>query len=505
MSRSRGIARAALIVIVVAVCGLALEAAVRLVDGQPLTRAALVTLAPPTHLPARSGADRPDRKYVAAVPLAAGVKAAWYDEDPPARVRFPMDAELASRAAAHPTDPYTPFFAFNRRFLEHEICSGRSPGGLSDYFYFEPVDGSAYPTFRHLAHVSPPSWFVTNNYGWRGLDVTLARPLRGIRIAFVGASTTVDAYSMPFSHPELIEHWLTRWAAARGDDLRIDVINAGRTGVDSRSIAAIVAREIVPVDPDLVVFYEGANQFTPGGVLRFPLRRVFPKPAATFRERTRLERYSAVVRRALSAWDRFRGGAGAEPAKPSAIMSWPHGVSETTPDPHDARLPMDLPQVVRDLDAIRQALEPAGGELAVCSFIWFAQPGMTLDPVRDANIGRYLNDTLWPISYAHVRRMADFQNRVFRAYARDADAPLFDIDGEFPRDAALFDDPIHLRYPGLRLQGWIFLQHLVRLIDARVAAGRWPRQPAAALATHPAFDQPSRRRISQADVGSHCR
>jgi hypothetical protein len=496
----------AITVLVSAIVGvLALELAFRIVDRQPLTRLALSGA--PANVRSRSGAaSSPDLQYLPAVSLAAGVDGEWYREEPLSRPRFPLDGELAARASKYAADPYTPFFEFNRRFVEREACAGRTGlvGGLDDFFVFTPQDGQPYPTFRHLAHVSPPHWFVTNNFGWRGPDVEVSRAPNILRIAFVGASTTIDSYSVPFSHPELIEHWLNRWAAIQAPEYRFEVINAGRTGIDSRSIRAIVETELSPVDPDLVVFYEGANQFTPGGVLRTPLRRMFPKPTVTFRERTRLERRSALVRRLLSAWDRARGGDGREPAKPPASVVWPAGVNESAPDPHDARLPMDLPQVVKDLDAMRAALAPAGGEVAVSSFIWLAEAGMRLDPVRHANILRYLNDTLWPISYAHVRRMADFQNRVFFAYATQQALPFLDIAGDYPRDPDLFDDPIHLNYAGLRLQGWIFLQRLVPIVQRHLSAHDWPRPPRTGAALHPAFAQPARRLMTASQAGAHC-
>jgi hypothetical protein len=238
--------------------------------------------------------------------------------------------------------------------------------------------------------------------------------------------------------------------------------------------------------------------------MRPPLRRVFPRPTVTFRERSLLERYSALVRRLLSAWDRVRGGSGREPAKPFAAISWPRGVDEFAPDPYDARLPMDLPQVVHDLDDMRAAVGSMGGELAVASFIWLASDGLTLDPVRHAGIYRYLNDTLWPIPYSHVRRMADFQNRVFAAYARRTGASFIEIAAEFPLDPDLFDDPIHLKYAGLRLQGWMFFQHLTRIAEDRVRAGRWPRPARPPLSVHPAFNQPERRTIAADVLTAHC-
>ena len=44
-------------------------------------------------------------------------------------------------------------------------------------------------------------------------------------------------------------------------DVRFDGINAGRNGLGSSDIAAIVRGEILPAEPDLVVYYEGSNQF----------------------------------------------------------------------------------------------------------------------------------------------------------------------------------------------------------------------------------------------------
>jgi hypothetical protein len=498
----RTIGRLAALTIGLAGGVLFLEAAFRVIDGQPLTRFAL---AAGDVAQVKAATASPDLRYVDGVRLADGVDRAWYLQEPSARPRIPLDAQLSARAARYPTDPYTPFFVFNRHYLDSRLCGQRRepPGDLDDFFFFDG-DGRQYPAYRHLPHISPPAWFVTNNFGWRGPDVDLNRPPNVVRIAFVGASTTVDSYSVPFSHPELVERWLNVWAATRAAGPRFEVINAGRTGIDSRSIAAIVRDELVPIDPDLVVFYEGANQFTPGALMHSPLRLVFPKPDATFRRRTSLERYSVLVRRVLSAWDRVRGGSGSEPPKPPASVTWPEGVDELAPAPHDPRLPMDLPQVVRDLDDMRSAVTASGGELVVSSFIWLAQAGMVLDLTRHAAIYKYLNDTLWPIPYQHVRRLADFQNRVFAAYARETGAPFIDIDRQFPRDPDLFDDPIHLTYGGLRLQGWMFLQAIVRIADERLRSGRWPRPVRAPATVHPAFQQPPRRLITRAAIAAQC-
>src|SRR5262249_55430782 len=154
---------------------------------------------------------------------------------------------------------------------------------------------------------------------------------------------------------------------------------------------------------------------------------------------------------------------------------------------------------------MRDALAPIHSELGVSSLVWLADAGMKLDPVRHANIYRYLNDTFWPITYAHVRRMADFQNRVLEAYPRPSGALFFAIDEAFPRDPDLFNDPMHLNEAGLRLEAWMYLQRLVPVIEARLADGRWPRPSAVSSdAAHPAFRQPSRRIVTRAELAAQC-
>src|SRR3989442_1201395 len=102
-----------------------------------------------------------------------------------------------------------------------------------------------------------------NRFGWRGPDLELNKDGRTVRIAFVGASTTVAPSYLPFSYPEFIGHWLNLWIRGRHPQTRVEVINAARTGIDSSSIAAIVQQEVVPLEPDLVVYYEGANSLAP--------------------------------------------------------------------------------------------------------------------------------------------------------------------------------------------------------------------------------------------------
>ena len=361
-----------------------------------------------------------------------------------------------------------------------------SLGILSDFYVFDPVAPGQYPIYRHLPHVSPPAWFVTHGCGGRGRVLTREQPSNACRIAFVGASTTVDGFALTLSHPEFVGFWLHRWAASRRLPYTFEVINAGRTGIDSSSIAALVRQEILAVDPDLVLYYEGANQFAPGKAMRLPAT-LAAKPTMTFRKRTRAEDYSALVLRLLNLVSLVRGGDGAEPRKPSYPTIWPKDVDERNPDVTKVPLPMDMDRVLANFDVMRMSLQSAGSELALSSFIWMVYPGMVLALDRHLTLYRFLNDTYWPATYAHLRRMADFQNRLFENYARRHDLAFTDVASVFPRDPDLFGDAIHMTEDGLRLQAWIYLQQLVPIIRARLQSHRWPR-PAAAAGSLPRVD-----------------
>ena len=182
---------------------------------------------------------------------------------------------------------------------------------------------------------------------------------------------------------------------------------------------------------------------------------------------------------------------------------WPADVDEQNPDVSRVPLPMDLDAVLVNLDSMRTALAGTGGELAMSSFIWMVYPGMVLDLSRHLTLYRYLNDTYWPASYAHIRRMADFQNRVFENYAKRHHLTFLDVAKDFPRDPDLFGDAIHMIPEGLRLQAWTYLQQLIPLIEANVQSGRWPTPPTPGGSKgDPASDTPHL--VSKKDIVAQC-
>ena len=420
------------------------------------------------------------------VPLAAGVSRDWFFDDPPPLPNRTKPREgwqdLFWKVRDNPGDfdPFRPadiFKAWNSAFAG-DLCDNaflkHAPGTV---FLYDPPDGRTVPPYRFLPDATTPLGLVTNQLGWRGPPVSDPRQPRTVRIVFVGASTTVDGHHLPFSYPEFVGHWLDLWAASRKLDLRFETLNAGRESVTSTDIAEIVRTEVLPLRPDLVVYYEGHNQFWLPTVIPELSKLSTSALALSVEARPRWlmqsTRFSALARRAVA----FAGVAneGREWPKPDYTIEMPPGLDENDPDITDPRLPLHLDTIVHDFDHMRADLASVGAEFALSSFVWMVKDGLMLNPIRDKYILEDLNVVEYPLRYRDLERLASFQNRVFRNYAAAHRLPFIDVARDMPLDPDLFSDAIHNTAGGVRERAWVVLQQLVPLIERHLADGSWPR------------------------------
>jgi hypothetical protein len=495
-------------VVVVAFTCIALaaaEVAARIVDGYRLTsfRLELSRDRPRrTGSGARSASQRWDDPadalpYVRKLPVAAGVDREWFLSPVPERPPVQPDPDLVARMNRYKGGvDERANYEWNWQEVVGAVCRGEHPSSsgilnqFDDVFVFDPTDGSDEPPFRFLQNAAYTSGLKTNAFGWRGPDVPLNKPSRTIRLAFVGASTTGGPHGEPYAYPELVGLWLNQWADAHHPGMSVDVINAGRDGVHSQSLTGIVRQELLPMEPDLVYYdYDGANQFWPGD---FVLSEVKPRSSSGELEHRGLTSYSAVGRRIQNAV-RKATEPGSEPPKPPLDVRWPADLDERDPNIADSRLPVQLPQLLGDVEVARGEVASEGGALTLTSIAWLVYPGMVLDPDRDAGVLSLLNTSYWPFTYAHIRRYMDFRTRVFRKYAAMHGLDFVDSGTLFPLDPRLFTDAIHVTRAGIHLQAWIVFNGLVPIIERRLASHEWPRPARHLLSTHPAF--PGRRRL----------
>ena len=417
----------------------------------------------------------------------------WFLENPPALPNRtqPSKAMLAryedfQKRGIYPSQAQ---YIWNKVFVERTAYNSASIVNFTIYpdtiQVFDPPGGDIHPFYRFPSNATLPSGLVTNEFGFRGPPLNSAKRRGTIRIAFVGASTTINQHDFEFSYPERVIYWLNRFAQANHYDAQFEEINAGREGINSEDISTIVHDEVVPLNPDVVVYYEGANQFPSANVMVSP--RIPPrKEVATGFLRGVLSHFRTgqLIDSVLLAPAIGR----AEPRKPGYRLVWPTGVDERNPDVRNAHLPLQLPTILRDLDSIRKSLEANGGQLVLSSFEWLASPGLDLSGPARRHIYEQLNTVLWPLRYADIQRLANFQNEVFRRYAMSLGIPFLDVAGRIPQDPDLFVDAIHMTEVGERVKAWVVFQQLAPWLRQQIESGRLPRNvPALSLPPLPSL------------------
>ena len=99
-----------------------------------------------------------------------------------------------------------------------------------------------------------------NSLGFRSPEIAAQKPQATVRLAFLGASTTfcAEVSSNEATWPYLVWQTLRRsWPG-----VNFEFINAGVVGYTTDSSLLNWQRRVAPLDPDVVVLYEGINDFT---------------------------------------------------------------------------------------------------------------------------------------------------------------------------------------------------------------------------------------------------
>jgi hypothetical protein len=463
-----------------AICLLFSEAIIRKLDGYELFSMQIRPSSVLISSPSSGNSDLPERVrgYATTSDLAEGVKIEMFDQEP-SLLPLATPAEWKNLSLKLPQGPvsFDMFKLWNSRFVASQVCESQVFRKFPDHaFVFDPPDGSPHPRYRFIPNSTTPLGLVTNQFGWRGGKVNWKKASRVIRIAFVGASTTVQSHGYPSSYPELIGHWLNLWAKYSNLNVSFETLNLGREGISSPDIAAVVRHEAVPMQPDLVVYYEGSNQFNIGSIVKniAQQQRTGTETADNdHRFLTAVGQYSAMARRFQSI--KVASSLAGETPKPEYEVEWPSEVDEFNPPLDSPKLPISLPIILKDLESIRSDLDRIDSKLVLSSFNWNVHDGMKLDPVLHKSIRDYLDIGMYPYKYRDIERLSRFQNRVFQKYAESKGLPYIQVAEKFPADPDLFIDPIHENYLGVKLRAWLVLQQIIPIIKKDLAGGFLPR------------------------------
>lgn len=383
---------------------------------------------------------------------------------------------------------------WNHNFIRKLYCDntlGLEPldvsEGLKVIYTFEPFDDSPYPVYRYFPGSSSEMEYNKlrfNNFGWGGDTVIeIRKPDNTIRIAFLGASTTQQTSYCDFSYADFIGHWLNAWSARNRLGIRFEIINTGRTGQKSPTFAAIMKYELMPVEPDIVIYYEGRNQFILNDILCTCVDHI---PAYSLLQR------SALFRRTIAATgiDIFKV---IEKSKHEGVLRLPVHMSFVNPDISSSALPLDLPAILRDLDTIRAVNDRLNSSLVVCSYAMLASDRVLSEGLKYAGVYSWWMEQFGAVRLQELALLSIFQNRVFKKYCERHGLKFIDVAKELPRLPEAFNDGVHLNCEGMKYHAWIVLLDLLPFIEEQIRNGNLPRQPQFHFTRHPYLNENFRR------------
>ncbi len=294
-----------------------------------------------------------------------------------------------------------------------------------------------------------------NSLGYRGGEFPLRKAEAAYRIVTIGGSTTysIDVQDHRDSYPSQLESHL-RASGFEG----VEVINAGIAGHNSYHNLINLAFRVLPLEPDLVILYQGWNDIETRFV--YPYERYLgdnsgaesPYVSDTFMPA--IAEYSTALRilGIRAGWTRSH-----------AALEWHFGKRADSNHMQTYQSQFKHGQYPRGVFREASAMDmlannpPVHFERNLLNMIAASgQQGVSAllvtqvsDPNYHARTGGRTN--IYFSSEPYIAGMAQ-HNQITRAAAAATDAALFDLAAVFPDESALFTDGLHMNRDGNRVR-----------------------------------------------------
>jgi hypothetical protein len=265
-----------------------------------------------------------------------------------------------------------------------------------------------------------------NSLGFRGDDITPAKPPRTVRIACVGASTTfsADVSNDNATWPARLQETLQR----EYPDVTIQVINAGVPGFVITESAQNIRTRVLPLDPDLVIYYEANNDIALDTRTLAVSQGLVDVSKGRLVEANRwLTRHSLLVdlveknAMILSVTDQPAGKVTSLPKDlPSRFIGELSGIE-------DELRSRNIPLLLSTFVVKYRRDQPRETQLANANLAFFYMPWMTIDSMLDA---------------------IDEYNAAIVEFGRSHDVPVVDDRTFIPADSQHFVDWAHMTDAG---------------------------------------------------------
>lgn len=265
-----------------------------------------------------------------------------------------------------------------------------------------------------------------NSLGFRGPEIVVPKPAGTVRIAFLGASTTWCAEVSGNG-----EVWPHLVAASLGESfpgVRFDYVNAGVPGYTLDAMRRNLELRVAPLDPDVIVIYEAANNLT--GELRALAAQQGIVADTAFRETSWLGTHSLL-------WNLAE--------KNLKIL-----LARRAAEAQEHRLDIDparLGAQYRDeLTRLVRAAEQRAPLVAIATFSTQVRRGQTPEQQM-----RALSSALFYTPFVSARGLVEAYeryNQIARDVARETGALLIAGEDDIPGDPAHFVDTVHFTDAG---------------------------------------------------------
>lgn len=288
-----------------------------------------------------------------------------------------------------------------------------------------------------------------NSLGFRSDEIARVKPPRTVRIATLGASTTfcAEASSNRTTWPMRLQAKLQAAYPA----VKIEVLNAAVGGYTSEENLKSLEHRVLPLDPDLVIYYEANNEIvkdTHALAAREGVGDTGGQPPFV----ATLSKYSLLVDLAY---------------KNLIIAARSRAESAQTID----RVPPNLPDhFLGVLDAMRADLEPRHVPLVLSTFLVKYRRGQDrATQIKNADVAFFYMP--W-MSIDGMLDAMEVYNQAIVDYAKRRNLPVVDDREAIPPDAAHYSDCMHLLDPGSEAMAERFARFLLgsKVLDPAVAA-----------------------------------
>lgn len=277
-----------------------------------------------------------------------------------------------------------------------------------------------------------------NSLGFRGDEFTREKPARTVRIACLGASTTFCAESS--SNATTWPHRLQEKLQAAYPDVKIEVINAAVGGYVAADNVKVLEHRVLPLDPDLVIYYEANNEIVKD-TRTLAMRRGLTGRAGPSSIAAQLSKYSLMFDLAY---------------KNLAIAA---GERNATAEKID-RVPSDLPDhFIGELETMRRQLAARHVPLMLSTFlVKYRRNQDRPTQIQNADVAFYYMP--W-MGIDGLLNAMDAYNDAIVSYASAHKLPVVDDREAVPADAQHYSDCMHFLDPGAEAMADRFFRYIV--------------------------------------------